>query len=155
MLFHATGLEPKPFRHIVFHGGIFRSRAALLRHTLQLAEKENCERLYVIRNYQLRQGACRAAGQRAAKGQRAPWKRRKWHQNSFLRPAPLRFRSSRVAFAETRASRKVNFVQAVEASLLDQFHLETEAPGTETQTAEPRIAWVTDVIPCESLWMVR
>ncbi len=51
MLFTEPELEPKPFRHIVFVAEYSDHAQRALRRTLQLAEKENCERLYVIRNY--------------------------------------------------------------------------------------------------------
>jgi len=51
MLFTQPELEPKPFRHIVFMAEYSDHAQRALRRTLQLAEKENCERLYVIRNY--------------------------------------------------------------------------------------------------------
>ncbi|MEO5719748.1 MAG: universal stress protein, partial [Chthoniobacterales bacterium] len=51
MLFTHPQLEPKPLRHIVFMAEFSEHAQGALRRTLRLAEKENCERLYVIRNY--------------------------------------------------------------------------------------------------------
>ena len=45
-------LEPQPLRRIVFLAAEFSEQAqGAFRRTLQLAEFENCERLYVIRSY--------------------------------------------------------------------------------------------------------
>ena len=51
MLFTKPELEPKPLRHIVFMAEYSEHAQRALRRTLHLAEKENCERLYVIRSY--------------------------------------------------------------------------------------------------------
>ena len=49
MLFTHPELEPKPLRHIVFLAEYTDHGQRALRRTLHLAERENCERLYVIR----------------------------------------------------------------------------------------------------------
>ena len=51
MLFTKPELEPKPLRHIVFMAEYSEHAQVALRRTLHLAERENCERLYVIRSY--------------------------------------------------------------------------------------------------------
>ena len=51
MLFTKPELEPQPLRHIVFLAEFSEHAQGALRRALQLAEQENCERLYVIRSY--------------------------------------------------------------------------------------------------------
>src|SRR6185295_14175838 len=68
MLFIEPHTEPKPFRHIVFIAEFSDQALPALRRTLHLAEKENCERLYVIRSYTSFDKARAARRGKAGKG---------------------------------------------------------------------------------------
>ena len=151
MLFTQPELEPKPFRHIVFMAEYSDHAQRALRRTLQLAEKENCERLYVIRNYTSFDKA-RAARQGTSGRVARTLEEEEIALQEFILAAgatavPIEARCVRgnTGFAAS------NFVQAVEANLL-VVPLETR-PEPKPKLSS-RIAWVTDVIPC-NLWIVR
>ena len=152
MLFTQPELEPKPFRHIVFMAEYSEHAQRALRRTLHLAEKENCERLYVIRNYTSFDKARAARQGRSGKGAARTLEEEEIALQEFILAAgttavPIEARCIRgnTGFAAS------NFVQAVEANLL-VVPLETR-PEPKPKLPS-RIAWVTDVIPC-NLWMVR
>ena len=152
MLFTQPELEPKPFRHIVFMAEYSDHAQRALRRTLQLAEKENCERLYVIRNYTSFDKARAARQGKSGKGVARTLEEEEIALQEFILAAgatavPIESRCIRgnTGFAAS------NFVQAVEANLL-VVPLETR-PEPKPKLPS-RIAWVTDVIPC-NLWMVR
>ena len=152
MLFTQPELEPKPFRHIVFMAEYSDHAQRALRRTLQLAEKENCERLYVIRNYTSFDKARAARQGKSGKGVARTLEEEEMALQEFILAAgstavPIESRCIRgnTGFAAS------NFVQAVEANLL-VVPLETR-PEPKPKLPS-RIAWVTDVIPC-NLWMVR
>ncbi len=151
MLFTHPELEPKPLRHIVFLAEYSEHAQGALRRTLRLAEQENCECLYVIRNYT---SFDKARAARRSKTQ--PTARTLEEEEIALQefilaagatPVPIDARCIRgnTGFAAS------NFVQAVEANLL-------VVPWEMKSEPEPelpaRIAWVSDVIPC-NLWIVR
>ena len=123
-----------------------------MRRTLQLAEKENCERLYVIRNYTSFDKARAARQGKSGKGVARTLEEEEIALQEFILAAgatavPIEARCIRgnTGFAAS------NFVQAVEANLL-VVPLETK-PEPKPKLSS-RIAWVTDVIPC-NLWIVR
>jgi nucleotide-binding universal stress UspA family protein len=152
MLFTHPELEPKPFRHIVFLAEYSEHGQCALRRTLQLAEKENCERLYVIRNYTSFDKARAARRKKGGKGNARTLEEEEIALQEFILAAgstaiPIEARCIRgnTGFAAS------NFVQAVEANLL-VVPLETKPEGAPKLSS--RIAWITDVIPC-NLWIVR
>jgi nucleotide-binding universal stress UspA family protein len=152
MLFTQPELEPKPFRHIVFIAEYSDHAQRALRRTLQLAEKENCERLYVIRNYTSFDKARAARQNKSGKRTARTLEEEEIALQEFILAAgatgvPIEARCIRgnTGFAAS------NFVQAVEAGLL-VVPLETK-PEPKPKLPS-RIAWVTDVIPC-NLWIVR
>jgi nucleotide-binding universal stress UspA family protein len=152
MLFTQPELEPKPFRHIVFVAEYSDHAQRALRRTLQLAEKENCERLYVIRNYTSFDKARAARQNKSGKRTARTLEEEEIALQEFILAAgatvvPIEARCIRgnTGFAAS------NFVQAVEADLL-VVPLETK-PEPKPKLPS-RIAWVTDVIPC-NLWIVR
>lgn len=152
MLFTEPELEPKPLRHIVFIAEYSEHAQRAFLRTLQLAEREKCERLYVIRNYTTFD---RARARRRGKNPRSTAltldEEEKALQDFVLAagatPVPVETRLIRgnTGFAAS------DFVQAVEADLL-VVPLESKATG---EAKLPRqSAWITDVIPC-NLWVVR
>lgn len=152
MLFTQPELEPKPFRHIVFIAEYSEHGQCALRRTLRLAEKENCERLYVIRNYTSFDKARAARRHKSGKGNARTLEEEEIALQEFILAAghtavPIEARCIRgnTGFAAS------NFVQAVEANLL-VLPLETK-PEPKPKLSS-RIAWVTDVIPC-NLWIIR
>jgi nucleotide-binding universal stress UspA family protein len=152
MLFTQPELEPKPLRHIVFMAEYSAHAQSALRRTLYLAEKENCERLYVIRNYTSFDKARAARRSKSGKGNARTLEEEEIALQEFILGAgntlvPIEARCIRgnTGFAAS------NFVQAVEANLL-VVPLETK-PEPKPKLPS-RIAWVTDVIPC-NLWIVR
>ncbi|MGI8957732.1 MAG: universal stress protein [Chthoniobacterales bacterium] len=152
MLFTQPEVEPKPLRHIVFMAEYSEHAQGALRRTLRLAEKEKCERLYVIRNYTSFDKARAARRIKSGKGTGRTLEEEEIALQDFILAAgntavPIEARCIRgnTGFAAS------NFVQAVEANLL-VVPLETK-PEPKPKLPS-RIAWVTDVIPC-NLWIVR
>jgi nucleotide-binding universal stress UspA family protein len=152
MLFTQPQLEPKPLRHIVFMAEYSDHAQRALRRALHLAERENCERLYVIRNYTSFDKARAARRPKSGKGTARTLEEEEIALQEFILAAgntavPIEARCIRgnTGFAAS------NFVQAVEANLL-VVPLETK-PEPKPKLSR-RIAWVNDVIPC-NLWIVR
>ncbi|MBA2435164.1 MAG: universal stress protein [Verrucomicrobiota bacterium] len=152
MLFTHPKLEPKPLRHIVFMAEYSDHAQGALRRTLRLAEKENCERLYVIRNYTSFDKARAARRSRSAKAVARTLEEEEIALQDFVLAAgetkvPIEARCIRgnTGFAAS------NFIQAVEANLLV---VPLESKPEPKPKLPARIAWVTDVIPC-NLWIVR
>lgn len=151
MLFTKPALEPRALRHIVFMAGFSEHAQVALRRTIHLAERENCERLYVIRSYTSFDKA-RAArrGKSGGKASARTLEEEEIALQEFVLAAgetkvPIEARCIRgnTGFAVS------NFVQAVEADLLVVPLLagpRAKLPG--------QISWVTEVIPC-NLWIVR
>jgi hypothetical protein len=157
MLFTHPQLEPKPLRRIVFIADFTEKALGALRRTLYLAERENCERLYVIRSYtsfDKARAARRAVAGNAhsARGRPRTLEEEEMALQEFILSAgdtkvPIEARSVRGSTGFGAS----NFVQSVEADLL-VVPLETR-PGPRPKLPS-RISWVTDVIPC-NLWIVR
>ena len=154
MLFTHPELAPKPLRHMVFLAEYSDHAQGALRRALRLAEVENCERLYVIRNYT---SFDKARAARRSKTTRAPVAVRTLEEEEIAlqdfilaagsTPVPIEARCIRgnTGFAAS------NFVQAVEADLLV---VPWELQAEPEPKLPARIAWVSDVIPC-NLWIVR
>jgi len=157
MLFTRPQIEPTPLRRMVFIADYTEQAREALRRTLHLAEREDCERLYVIRSYTSFDKA--RAARRVAAGGAEPGKPRprtleeeEMALQEFILSAgetkvPIEARSIRGSTGFGAS----NFVQSVEADLL-VVPLETQ-PGPRPKLPS-RISWVTDVIPC-NLWIVR
>lgn len=146
MLFTKPAVEPKPLRRIVFMAEFSEHGQFALRRSLQLAERENCERLYVIRSYTSFDKARAVRRSRSSKGNSRTLQEEEIALQEFILAAgetkvPIEARCIRgnTGFAAS------NFVQAVEANLL-------VVPWERKLSA--RISWVTEVIPC-NLWIVR
>lgn len=152
MLFTAPALEPKSLRHIVFMAEYSDHARNAFRWSLEFAEREKCERLYVIRNYT---SFDQARARRRAKNPRTVARTLEEEEVALqdfvlgagATPVPIETRCIRgnTGFAAS------DFVQSVEADLLI-VPLETK-PGAEAKLPR-QSAWITDVIPC-NLWIIR
>jgi len=146
MLFTKPALEPKPLRHIVLMAEFSDHGQSALRRALHLAERENCERLYVIRSYTSFDKARAARRGKSGKASARTLEEEEMALQEFILAAgetkvPIEARCIRgnTGFGAS------NFVQSVEADLL-------VVPWEKKLSA--RISWVTEVIPC-NLWIVR
>ena len=152
MLFTKPELEPKPLRHIVFIAEYLEHAPVALHRALHLAEREKCERLYVIRSYTSFDKARAARRGKSSKSSARTLEEEEIALQDFIlaagaTPVPIEARCIRgnTGFAIS------NFVQAVEADLLV---VPMEAGPHSMLKLTGRNAWVTDVIPC-NLWIVR
>jgi nucleotide-binding universal stress UspA family protein len=152
MLFTHPELEPQPIRHMVFMAEYTDHAQRAFRRALQLAEKENCQRLYVIRNYTTFD---KARARRRGKNPRTV-ARTLDEEELALQEFVLAAGATKVPI-ETRCIRgntgfaASDFIQAVKADLL-VVPLESKAAGQAPSPAQN--AWITDVIPC-NLWVIR
>lgn len=157
ILFTHPEREPKPLRRIVFYVPEYSDHVrGALQRTRQLAAKEACENLYLIRVYTTFDAA--RATLRASSEQtdaETPVARTLEEEEDALEQfigsagaseIPMEGRCIRgnTGFAAS------DFVQAVEADLL----VVPVEPGETPGELPGHIAWVTDVIPC-NLWIVR
>ncbi len=152
MLFTKPELNPRPLRHIVFLAEFNEHAQEALRRTLHFAERENCERLYVIRSYTSFDKARAARRTKSAKSNARTLEEEEIALQDFIlaagaTPVPIEARCIRgnTGFAAS------NFVQSVEADLLVVPMVAMPEPKPKLPG---RISWVTDVIPC-NLWIVR
>ncbi|HEY2800211.1 MAG TPA: universal stress protein [Chthoniobacterales bacterium] len=152
LLFTTPTLEPKPLRHIVFMAEYSEHAQRALCRTLQLAEREKCERLYVIRSYTTFDKARARRRSKTPRTVARTFDEEEIALQEFIlaagaTPVPIEARCIRgnTGFAVS------DFIQSVEADVL-VVPLEARSEG---ETKLPRsIAWITDVIPC-NLWIIR
>jgi nucleotide-binding universal stress UspA family protein len=151
ILFTHPAMEPEPMKKIVFMADYSEHGQRAFATTLQLAEREGCERLYAIRVYTTFDEA-RASRRRKTSEPARTLEEEEAALEQFILAAgqtavPIEARCVRgnTAYAAS------DFVQAVEADLLAVPVL--PQPGAEKKLP-PQIAWVTDVIPC-NLWVIR
>jgi nucleotide-binding universal stress UspA family protein len=154
MLFTHPELEPKPLKKIVFMADYSEHGQRAFGKTLQLAQREGCERLYAVRVYTTFDEA--RASRRAKTAESGAPARTLAEEEAALEkfilaagqtdvPIEARCVRGNTAYAAS------DFVQAIEADLLAVPVL----PQPEAQrNLPPQIAWVTDVIPC-NLWVIR
>jgi nucleotide-binding universal stress UspA family protein len=153
MLFTHPERDPKPLRRIVFIADCSEDGLVALKTTLQLAEAELCERLYVIGIITAFDEA-RASIADEATG--APTPKSNHGHDDALEEFVLSAGATGVPI-ETRFIRAAtglaasDFVRSVEADLLV-----VPLPKREgmVQQLPSNIAWVSDVIPC-NLWVIR
>lgn len=158
MLFTKPAREPQPLRRIVFFVPDYSPHAECALHqTLHLARKEGCENLYVIRVYTTFDAARATlrANVEAAEMTEQPAARTLEEEEEALEkfveaagpiecPIETRCLRGNTGFVAS------DFVQAIQADLLVvPVEMTAEAEGLSQ-----RIAWVTDVIPC-NLWIIR
>lgn len=154
MLFTHPENEPKPMRKIVLMADYSEHGKNALRQALHLAEREDCERLYVIRVYTTFD---EARATRRPKSADEPARSRTLIEEEaaleqFVLSAgqtnvPIEARSVRgnTAYAAS------DFVQAIDADILI---VPVSVAGGPDKKLPSRINWVTDVIPC-NLWVIR
>jgi len=153
MLFTRPQENPKPLRRIVFIADHSKDELRALKTTVQLAEAESCERLYVIGITTVFDEA-RASIDGDAKAGSSP--KPKHAEEDVLEELVLSAGTTEVPI-ETRSIRSAtglaasDFVRSVEADLLV-----VPLPKSHGTIQQPprNIAWVSDVIPC-NLWVIR
>lgn len=156
MLFTKPEREPKPLCRIVFFVPEYSEHAQrALQRTMQLAEKEQCENLYVIRIYTTFDAARATLRANLEDASDQPAARSLEEEEEALEDFIEAAGHSDLAI-EARCIRgntgfaASDFVQTVESNLLV---VPVEAtPNSDGLPAQ--IAWVTDVIPC-NLWVIR
>ena len=156
MLFTKPDREPKPMRRIVFFVPEYSVHALrAFERTLRLAEKEQCENLYVIRVYTtfdaaratLRANAEAPADQPAAR----TLEEEEEALEAFIETAgPTELDVEARCIRGNTGFAASDFVQTVESDLLV---VPVEAT-LKSDGLPAHIAWVTDVIPC-NLWVIR
>jgi nucleotide-binding universal stress UspA family protein len=152
LLFTKPEPQPVPLRHIVFMAEFSEHGQKALQQTFYLAEREKCERLYVIRNYTSFDKARAVRRAKTGKGSARTLEEEETALREFILSAgetaiPIEARCIRGSTGFGAS----NFVQSVEANLL-VVPLETK-PEPKPKLSS-RISWVTDVIPC-NLWIIR
>src|SRR2546430_4884746 len=152
ILFTHPEKNPKPLRRIVFIAGSEDGLVAL-KTTLQLAEAESCERLYVIGIITaFDEARASIAGEAAG----APTLKSDDGHDDALEEIVLSAGATKVPI-ETRFIRAAtglaasDFMRSVEADLLV-----VPLPKSQgmVQQLPSNIAWVSNVIPC-NLWVIR
>jgi nucleotide-binding universal stress UspA family protein len=149
MLFTRPEIKPKPLRKIVFVADYSEHALDALKRTLQLAEGEKSERLFVIRVITSFDQA-RASLQVSGNEKRTSAADEEIELENFVLSAgatevPVEVRCIRgnTGFAAA------DFVQSIEADLLV-----VPVPKSSERSLPSNIAWITDVIPC-NLWVIR
>jgi nucleotide-binding universal stress UspA family protein len=148
--------EPKPLRRIVFLVPEYSEHTqCVLRRTLRLAEKEQCEHLYAIRvhtSFDAVRATLQANQEERGNQPRArTLEEEERALDEFVEaagPTPLAI-DTRCIRGNTGFAAS-DFVQAVEADLL----VVPVQASPESDGIAPQIGWVTEVIPC-NLWVVR
>jgi nucleotide-binding universal stress UspA family protein len=154
MLFIHPQAQPKALRKIVFMADYSERSQSALRKTLHLAEREECERLYVIRVYTSFDEA--RAMRRGKSLEAQAHSRTLVEEEAALEQFILSVGPSDVPI-EARCVRgntayvASDFVQSIEADLLA---IPLPPPRGPERKLPARMAWITDVIPC-NLWVIR
>jgi nucleotide-binding universal stress UspA family protein len=153
MLFTHPEKNPKPLRRIVFVVNHSHGKLSALQTTLQLAEAEPCERLYVIAIVTAFDEARASIQENAANAQA---QQPNDTDEDALEELVLSAGATEVPI-ETRLIRGAtglaasDFVRSVEADLLV---VPLPSVGGGVRELRSNIAWVSDVIPC-NLWVIR
>jgi nucleotide-binding universal stress UspA family protein len=150
-LFTKPEHTPRAMKRIVFVTDYSDHSRNALRHTFHLAAAESCERLYVVRVYTTfdraranlqtgpEQGDSRARTFEEEEAALEEFILSAGHTDVLIEARCLR---GNTGFAAS------DFVQSIEADLLAV----PAPPGANGLSS--RVAWVTDVIPC-NLWVIR
>lgn len=156
LLFTKPQREPQPLRNFVFFVPDYSAHAQrALERALRLAEKEQCENLYVIRVY-TSFDAARATLRAHQPEDNDQAVTRTLEEEEVALEAFINRAGPTGIVIEARCIRgntgfaASDFVQAVKADLLV---VPVESSGT-SDGLPAHIAWVTDVIPC-NLWIIR
>jgi hypothetical protein len=156
MLFIEPAVKPKPLRRIVFVAEYCDRGLEALKRTLLLAAAESCERLYVIRIITTFDQARASVRESAGKNKKDKKPRVDDDQEEALERFVLSAGATEVPI-DARCVRgntglvASDFVQSVEADLLV---VPLQKKGDAGQALPRKIAWITDVIPC-NLWVIR
>ncbi len=153
MLFTHPEKNPKPLRRIVFIADHSQQELAALRATLQLAEAEACERLYVIAivtafdeaRASIRGNPVNAQAQESNGAKEEALEELVLSAGTTEVPIETRFIRGATGLAAS------DFVRSVEADLLV---VPLPNAAGKVQQLPSNIAWVSDVIPC-NLWVIR
>jgi nucleotide-binding universal stress UspA family protein len=151
ILFTHPEIEPKPMKKIVFMADYSQHGQRALAMTLHLAQRESCDRLYVIRVYTTFDEA--RASRRAKTSEPArTLQEEETALEQFILAAgatdvPIEARCVRGNTAYVAS----DFVQAIEADLLA---VPVPPHAGQEKKLPAQISWVTDVIPC-NLWVIR
>jgi nucleotide-binding universal stress UspA family protein len=153
MLFTHPQKNPKPLRRIVFIANHSKDELHALKTTLQLAEAESCERLYVI---EIITAFDEARASMVENPNASPAHKPKHAAEDALDELVLSAGTTEVPI-ETRSIRGAtglaasDFVRSVEADLLV---VSLPKGRGSVQQMPSNVAWVSDVIPC-NLWVIR
>jgi nucleotide-binding universal stress UspA family protein len=153
MLFTHPEDNPKPLRRIVFIADLSQEELPALQTTLQLAEREPCERLYVIAivtafdeaRASIQGNVTNAQEQEPDGANEDALEELVLSAGATEVPIETRFIRGATGLAAS------DFVRSVEADLLVVSLPKT---GRKGQQLPRNIAWVRDVIPC-NLWVIR
>ena len=153
MLFTHPEKNPKPLRRIVFVADHSQEKLSALQTTLQLAEAEPCERLYVIAivtafdeaRASIQKNAANAQAQQPNDTTEDALEELVLSAGATEVPIETRFIRGATGLAAS------DFVRSVEADLLI---VPLPNTGGRVQQLPSNIAWVSDVIPC-NLWVIR
>jgi nucleotide-binding universal stress UspA family protein len=150
-LFTKPDQVPKAMKRIVFVTDYSDHSRNALRHTFHLAAAESCERLYVVRVYTTfdRARANLQAGVEQGDSRLRTFEEEETALEEFILSAgqtdvliEARCLRGNTGFAAS------DFVQSIEADLL------TVPAPPDASGLPSRVAWVTEVIPC-NLWVIR
>ncbi len=154
MLFTHPELEPKPLQQIVLLAEFNERGLTALRKTLHLAAAEKSRRLHVIRVYT---SFDEARAKRRAKTPDAKKRARTLEEERAALEEFILSAGATEVPIEAHCVRgnttyaAFDFVQAMKADLLVVPLPPPRGPGKKLPA---RLAWITDVIPC-NLWVIR
>jgi len=149
MLFTKPEAEPKPLRKIVFIEENSEHALEALKKTLQLADAEKSECLYVIRvitTFDQARASLQVDGNGKVKSsadEEAELEKFVLSAGTTEVPVEVRCIRGNTGFAAA------DFVQSIDADLLV-----VPVPPSSEQSLPSNMAWITDVIPC-NLWVIR
>jgi nucleotide-binding universal stress UspA family protein len=148
MLFTRPEIKPKPLRKIVFVADYSDHAVEGLKRTLQLAEGEKSERLFVIRvvtSFDQARASLKVSGhgKKSAADEEVELENFVISAGATEVPVEVRCIRGNTGFAAA------DFVQSIEADLLV-----VPVPPSTDRSLPSNIAWITDVIPC-NLWVIR
>lgn len=155
MLFTEPNIEPKPLRRIVFVADYSDHGREALKKAIELADREEAERLYVIRIITTFD-EIRAARETTGESKSAGGSVSSTDEETALEEFVLSTGETEVPI-EVRCIRgntglaASDFVQSMTA---DMLVVPIPPSADKGKNLPANIAWITDVIPC-NLWVIR